>query len=315
MPRIGPYTFTQSLRWLYRYGFGPTRRHRGLHDPLPRNWKSGVAIDSRLRVCFAGDLMSNKGKRLCFGSGIASFLEGCDLLVLNLEGLLVDKTDLVLVKQYSSDSLLDDLEDLFPLKKTLFSLGNNHAGDFGREDFEQTVAKIEARGAQVFGTARRPSLRLAEKVSLTGATTLSNQPANFLSWLLDAHPDPTCDLNLLFLHWGEEFVVYPGPEQIAEGKLLLECWNAVIGHHSHCPGPVVTFPVAGEARPLAYSLGDFSVFFTARVIRHGCLLRLEMGPDSRGIWQIGSLEQSYCFVQRVDQMGIHIALQEQCPVL
>lgn len=259
--------------------------------------------------------MSNQGRRIRFAPELSDFVADCDLLVMNLEGILASKRDLVLVKQYSSDSLLTDLDALVPAERQVFSLGNNHAADYGAEELARTVAKVEARGSRVLGTRAQPALRVHPCVSLHAATTLSNQPGEEVAWLDRAVPDPEAEVNLLYLHWGEEFVAYPGPEQIARGQRLLEDWNAVLGHHSHCPGPLATREIEGRTHLLAHSLGNFSCFFTAPVVRYGIVLKLALGPDATGRWGIGAVDWSFSWLSQVTRQETWIALREDCPVM
>ena len=166
----------------------------------------------------------------------------------------------------------------------------------------------------MIGVADRAGLVLSEKVYLHGATSFSNQPSDAVAYLDGASPNPDCDLNILCPHWGEEFVVYPGPEQIAAGRELLRDWDMLIGHHSHCPGPVAAYPVEGRERWIAYSLGNLAVFFDARAVRWGMVLKLVLGPGEDGTWRIGRLEWRYTRLRRVDSREIVIGLEETCPV-
>jgi len=150
-----------------------------LHPENSQSWCLDPEVEPRMRLAFAGDLMSNKGRRLRFRPEVRSFLRDCDFLVVNLEGVLAEKQDLVLVKQYCSESVLEDLEDLMPPERLVFSLGNNHAGDYGEEELRRTRSKIEGRGSRVFGTRDKAAVKLHERVSIHGATTLSNQ------WFVD----------------------------------------------------------------------------------------------------------------------------------
>lgn len=315
MFRIGPYTPSESLRWLGRFVIGPTRRHRDLHEPLSLPWVSPGPVETRVRLVLAGDLMADQGRRVRFGPGVHDFVAGCDWLVVNLEGVLAAKRDIVLVRQYLSPHVLEDMAALFPPERTAFSLGNNHAGDYGPEECARTEALVRGQGSTVFGLAARPSFRPCPEVAIHGATTLSNRPAAFVSWLRDARPDPEVACNLLFLHWGEEFVAYPGPDQLARGRALLRDWNGVVGHHSHCPGPVSMEERNGPPRLLAHSLGNLSFFLRAPVVRYGMLLRLDLGPDPSGTWQVARLDRVFTEIAAVSRREIRVITRGLCPVL
>jgi len=63
-----------------------------------------------------------------------------------------------------------------------------------------------------------------------------------------------CDLAIISLHWGAEFMRVPSKEQIAYARALVRAGvRFVIGHHPHTMQPVEIF----EGGVIAYSLGNF----------------------------------------------------------
>ena len=87
-------------------------------------------------------------------------------------------------------------------------------------------------------------------------------------------------------HWGEERMLFPAPEQIAQARALVEAGaSMVLGHHPHV---IQGMEVYREA-PIVYSLGSFvadevpysdgDVLTWNRTERTGCVLRVDLTKD------------------------------------
>lgn len=189
------------------------------------------------------------------------------------------------------------------------SLANNHAFDALHEGFGQLRSLLKDRGVAHFGAgsdleeARRPAVveRNGVRLAFLGAadersgapffaseeswgvapwdvTALAGQIARLRS---EAHHVIVCP------HWGEERLLIPAPQQIADARALIDAGaSLVIGHHPHV--------VQGLERHglgwIAYSLGNFIAGYAGfsdgdavewnRTERTGLMLRIRLSPDA-----------------------------------
>ena len=86
--------------------------------------------------------------------------------------------------------------------------------------------------------------------------------------------------------------LYPSQQQISLGRQLLETWDMIIGHHSHCPQPIASYSVNGRNKLLAYSLGDFTFGMNVSKYLSGLIVKVELGPGSDGQWAVGEVQWS-----------------------
>ena len=191
---------------------------------------------------------------------------------------------------------LDALSDLFPPDRTYLGLANNHAGDFGYEIWTQSNNLLEERGFHTFGTAVNPYGDIGEDIRIIASSHWSNHPCNYISYNKDAaaHIDRN-RFNILFTHWGYEYELYPRPETISEGARLSAQFDALVGHHSHCPQPVTSFATAHANKLLAYSLGDFCIAANMEQFLYGISLRIEIGANPEGTTQIGQVDWRFTY--------------------
>ncbi len=82
-----------------------------------------------------------------------------------------------------------------------------------------------------------------------------------------------CDFLVLALHWGEEFIDRPSPEQIQLGRKFVDCGaHVILGHHPHILQGVERY----RGRVIAYSLGDFVFDLWPERLRKSMILRLKL---------------------------------------
>ncbi len=77
-------------------------------------------------------------------------------------------------------------------------------------------------------------------------------------------------------------------------KDLIKKFDAIIGHHAHVPQPVTILgsddTQSDKNKLIAYGLGDFCIWEELKHYLYGMIIKLDIGPDSSGKWQIGQLE-------------------------
>jgi poly-gamma-glutamate synthesis protein (capsule biosynthesis protein) len=160
---------------------------------------------------------------------------------------------------------------------SLVSTANNHAWDYGKGAFFETIANLERAQVPFAGTGRdleqayRPVvLRLnGLTLALFAVTHVWNQPPfaahegrDFVAWAdIDklkagvARARQSNDFVIISYHGGEEYAQAPvdRTRRFVEAVMALGV-DAVIGHHPHVPQGVGWV----DGRPILYSLGNLA---------------------------------------------------------
>jgi hypothetical protein len=183
------------------------------------------------------------------------------------------------------------LSELRSAGETVCTLANNHVMDFGPEGLLATTDAARDAGLRVLGAgetleaARSPlTLDLGSRrigmlaygdtrpgVGCIAAKSGSPGVAPLVPEMIREDLRalaPRVDDVWVFLHWGNEFLRYPEPEQIEIAERLVESGaTLVVGAHPHVLRGRGTI---GSA-PVYYSLGNF--LFPPIPLTDGCLLR------------------------------------------
>ncbi len=176
---------------------------------------------------------------------------------------------------------------------THVSLANNHALDFGQAGYEETVKQLTKVGIKSFGHPNRVSTtsvtylqRGTVTVALIGLHTLFTTPDDQSLSSLMADAITNSDLQIIYVHWGEEYVSKPDKYQIGLATKLVQLGaDLIIGHHPHVMQSVGMI----DDVPVFYSLGNyiFDQYFSAPVqeglmlvvhTKSGKLERVELVP-------------------------------------
>jgi hypothetical protein len=214
------------------------------------------------------------------------------------------------------EEVLAALKRLFPPERTVLTNANNHTCDFGWAEFKKSYQLQKRHGFRVIGRKDEPSILLDGRINVANVTQWSNQPCTYLAEFTDIEEayDPAA-FNVLSPHWGYEMQIYPGPEQIAEGKSLLGSWDMIVGHHSHAPQVITAYETDDGRRLLAYSLGDFGTYLGIDKYRHGIVVKTEVGPDSEGNWKVGRVEWRCSIIDQVDEKTTRTRLADRCELI
>ncbi len=292
-----PYSTRELIAWAKNNVLGPSRKYKHLTTSLP-----GLSclnpIEPKLCLGFVGDLMRVGEAEIDVCDDVREFFSDVDYLVGNLEGVLTDtsrRVRRVFMGQRVSRLIPDLLKKLNDPAQVVLSCANNHAGDFGWDHFNHMHDALSREGFTVLGSMRNPRIDLPGNVNLVSATQWSNQPVSFITLMheIDNYYDPDASANVLIVHWGYEMQLFPSPHQILIARDLLKKWTVVVGHHSHCPQPIVSYPVGRYHKLVAYSLGDFTYRRDRKNYQYGAILKIEMGPDVYGNWEVGTCQWAY----------------------
>lgn len=270
--------------------------------PGPVRFSNGKRI---CKVSFVGDIMSLGDSKLVISSELKDFISDSDYLVGNMESTIRSGKSPVCF-QSNRREVLHDLSGIFDPGKTYLSLANNHAGDFKERGFRRSLDILEESGFNLFGFDDRAYADPGGHFRLIGATQWSNRMVDYLI-PLDERIIKYCrdgGVNILFPHWGYELRAYPDLSTVESGNKLMKSFDAVIGHHSHTPQPVVPYP--DENKLMAYSLGNLCFKTVFRKFFYGLVVNLVIVKDDDGRNKIGHAEWKYI---RMDQSRDSVAVK------
>jgi hypothetical protein len=307
-----PYNFKEKLSWLKNNILGPSRKFKKLTDFIPQNIELNE-ITTEIKLGFIGDIMKMGKKSLEFDPELKNFIADVDYLVGNFEGTISEGKKVFMAQEHNK-GIIEDLKDLFPPEKMVLTNANNHSGDFGWTEFNKSYEMLKDNDFIVIGRKDEPSIVLDDIINLTTISKWSNQPCLYIPTFDDIIKSlrPDMKFNILYPHWGYEMQLYPNPDQIENAKNLLEHWDMIIGHHSHCPQPITEYETPDNNKLLAYSLGDFCINVKLNKYRHGIITKVDIGKDKKGNWKTGNVEWKFTYVNQLDKETTKIELREDC---
>jgi len=89
-----------------------------------------------------------------------------------------------------------------------------------------------------------------------------------------------CDLLIVSLHWGDEFVHHPSENQILLSHQVIDHGaDIIVGHHSHTYQGIEMY----HKRLIIYSLGNFLFDSFSDLTRTGLLLSVKVNPQGSGL--------------------------------
>lgn len=85
-----------------------------------------------------------------------------------------------------------------------------------------------------------------------------------------------CDIVIISLHWGDEFIDYPSPKQIQIAHEIIDSGaHLIIGHHSHTMQGIERY----KQGLIAYSLGSFVKDLWQHKLRESVILKCEISAE------------------------------------
>jgi hypothetical protein len=308
------YKLLEKVEFLTYYFIGPTKKYKGIVDFLPRKTVLND-ITPKMRLGFVGDLMKMKNRNLTIGSGVRNFFSDIDYFIGNFEGIITKRKNEVVSEQIHDEKFLELLKTLHPPEKTILSYSNNHANDFGWNEYKKSYQKVKDHNFIVIGRRDEPSVLLDNKVNLTAASSWSDHPCEFISNFgeIGNYYNPKAKFNIFYPHWGYELQLYPHPLQLKFVESMLKNWDMIIGHHTHNPQPVTEFPTKNGKKLVAYSLGDFTYGVRYKIYHHyGIVVKAEIGPNKNGKWQVGKVEWEFSLLRFLRNKEVLLELNKNC---
>jgi len=270
----------------------------------PYNYKE-LRMKGKVRLNAVGDLMLGDFP-LTLGFGVRSsirekidgnpfnkikhVLMNCDICFGNLETVLSDyglKNNDIKSAQMRGDPCFVEL--LKDAGFNVMSIANNHAMQHGPEAFIETKEGLIQGGIApigIVGANRRVVPHFMEvnclRVCFLG---YSLRPEKYCPQILYAQPNvweivediklnkARSDIVIVSLHWGDEFVQLPSPEQIRSAHSFIDAGaSLVIGHHPHMVQGIERY----KDGVIAYSLGNFIFDYWQNKLRKTIILHCEL---------------------------------------
>ena len=289
--KITPYGFKENILWVIRRLLSRMDRDNDANIKyIPKRFLVDANIKKELTLIFTGDWLDLRGKDIKLGKQLKKFIRNSDYFIINLEKLITEE-NIWRKEHLHKPSIIETITELFAPEKTVISLANNHAGDGGKEKLEETLNMIEARGFNIIGLRNKPYIDLYDDFRIVGATKWSNLTCEYIV-PFDSASIALKDnsFNILFPHWGYEFELFPRNEDVELARSYAEQFDAIIGHHSHCPQPVNIDTIQDKEKLVAYSLGTFCSVRKAVPYKYGILLKVNFGRDSLNQWKIRKIK-------------------------
>ena len=168
------------------------------------------------------------------------------------------------------------------LKNTGFdavATANNHSLDAGLDGLVRTIAEMDSHGLAHFGTRMTPDggtcivEKNGIKIGLCGWSTFYNGFENGVSDEDRFKISPLteenvkrdikhlraqgADIIVAWPHWGTEYTVTPGDEQVAYARMLVKNGaDVILGSHPHVQEPAGWLEVDGRRAWIIYSMGN-----------------------------------------------------------
>jgi len=244
---------------------------------------SVCAYTGTAKVTFVGDVMlaesEGTGRFIAAGGDpfqhVRYLLMNADLRVANFESSAGTKGQPDPKKPFSfrtTPSAVSKFSEVF----NVAGLANNHAADFGRSDFVETIARLKRSGSTPFGGGNNPTeahqaaMFQVQGINIALLGYLDFFPRWFsaapgmpgVAWLdedqmaLDIHKAKAdgADVVIVVPRWGTEHEPLANDRQRKMAKAMIDAGaDAVVGGHPHV---VQDYEIYNE-KPIIYSLGNF----------------------------------------------------------
>lgn len=267
-----------------------------------------------VRLAAVGDILLSGGlaggawrrEPALLAPDVYSLLNSCDVVVGNLEFTLPGDgrqvpTEPRVVGEPSW------IEAIAAAGVQVVSLANNHMFDCLAPGFRNLRECLDRAGLRYFGAGMDLSEATAPAVvesgglrlALLGAADRRSGPYQFagagqfgvapldMQRLIEQVGVLRYEVDhvIISLHWGEERLLIPSPEQVAQARALVDAGAAMVfGHHPH----VLQGMELHHGRPIIYSLGNFladdvpfadgDLLQWNRTERTGCVLLADLQP-------------------------------------
>ena len=227
-------------------------------------------------------------------SEIKEHLKGGDIVCGNLEGIISQKKK----EETGIKSAIfwGEPECASALKSAGFNclfLANNHTAQHGMDALKRTCQLLDKNNIKWTGFnttmigSSLPAIFNVRGIHVGILAYCETQQYNMDTPILQiTNPEnikkdinnlrKNCDIVIISLHWGEEFIDYPSPKQIQLAhEIIDEGAHLILGHHSHTMQGIERY----KNGLIAYSLGSFVKDLWQHKLRESVILRCELAAE------------------------------------
>ncbi len=259
------FIFVYALRWVFADSLSDSLVVTSEISPVIVANKEEVKKES---VVFVGDIMLARDveRRIPFLEEQNPFLFvkdllGADVVVGNFEASVpaVHEPTPSMVMKFSVAR--ENLQVLNKGNFTHLSLANNHALDYGKEGYSNTVYELTERGITVGGypvglsSSSITHFNINDKTfSIVSINATFGYPTEdvWLPYIESAALSG--DVVVAYIHWGEEYITVHNTAQETFAKELIDNGvDLIVGHHPHVVQDIGVY----KDRLIFYSLGNF----------------------------------------------------------
>ena len=281
--------------------------------------------DNTVVVAAVGDSLGRK--RECDDGNpfehVIDIFRNADLRFMNLETVLTEEKTPVAQKWIHIRTEPSAVHFLKALGIDVVNLAHNHIQDYGARGFNDTLDRLTKAGISPIGAGNTPDsvaqpailYRNGLKIAFVGFYMYDKSEPSKGIFIADiTNPDETialirglrktCDVLIVSLHWGDEHMLHPSPEQIEFAHRLVDNGaHLIIGHHSHCVQGVERY----KNGLIAYSLGNFNFWqwdvTTKWFNRLSVILRVELTDNGVSSYELLPMwiDESYSPVPTLDE--------------
>ena len=194
---------------------------------------------------------------------VKDIFEGDDVTIVNFEGVLADTYTVPSNKRNNEFLFLGKpgyARALTENSVEMATIENNHINDFGEQGVTDTISALEGAGV-AWANADHMAVYQTQglRIGLLAYQTL-NQPftSDELKVMVDEDitaARKTCDLVVVYFHWGNELDYSPRDNQVMLGRAAIDSGaDLVLGAHSHRINPIECY----QGRYIVYSLANCS---------------------------------------------------------
>lgn len=318
------YPFWEKLVWPIQLLVPSTRNPLGIRPlTMPRGTLQGHVIG------FVGDIMPLPHEVIArVDDRVKAVLHGLNAVVCNLEAPVLDantyqKPIKGLKLAFSRDLARRALEALgTDPDRTYVCVANNHAADYGPQQFRHTVDYLRSVGYQVIGVWPKTVLLMeigALRIGLVpwsywmnlGWTAPCDSPRPVIRTdimgldLTQAKVAQKLDFIVGYSHWQFEYKHFPrSPFDQVAAQLARAGMDVNVGGHPHVLGPLAS---AGNS-VVHYSLGNFVGLHPGWANRLGGIMRLFLDSSAGGL--TASFDMIPTFMTKTDGSALVTSIDQ-----
>jgi poly-gamma-glutamate capsule biosynthesis protein CapA/YwtB (metallophosphatase superfamily) len=269
--------------------------------PSPPKQVTLVAVGDVLLDKWPGRMIEQKGADYPF-EATSEISRNADIAICNLE-CCVAESGTPMDKEFTFRAKPESLGSLVNAGYDIVTLANNHALDFGREAFKETLVNLSKHGLEYVGAgesiaaAHEPKVLECDtmKVAFLAYDALAEEgvfPRSDVAGI--AHVDPEivrkgvqkaagmADAVIVYFHWGVEGSYVANSTQRRYARIAADAGaDLILGSHPHVVQNTEDYTPPGRdtAVPIVYSLGNFVWGQRQSTPNHSAIFRCTLTPE------------------------------------